>query len=79
MAKILKGNIHNNKKSHTSCLVATIKNLIIRSVKELRTPVLSFRITQEAVLHKRNILADFCGNLGKAMKNQNRTPLEYDS
>ena len=77
MIEILKGKIDKN--SHASWLLTTIKNLTKRSVKDLRIPVFSFRLTQESALHNRNILAAFDGNLGKATKDQKGTPLDYGS
>ena len=76
---MIRGNLDNNKKSHTSCQVDPIKNLIIRPFNDISIPVLSFRLTQEAVLDKINILATFGGNLVKAMKYQKGSPIEYGS
>ena len=45
--------------------------------KELRIPVLSFKRTKKSVPHNRNILAAIYGNLGKEMRPQKGTPLEY--
>ena len=75
----LKGNLNQKHKSYASCLVTTIKNLNRRPVKELRIPVFSFSRTQESAQYKSNILAAFDGNLDKAIKTQNGSPLDYGS
>ena len=79
MAAILKGKLDQKKKYHSLWLVTAIKNRIKIPVKDIRLPVLSFGLTQEVALYNSNTLATFHGNLGKATKAQNRTPLEYGS
>ena len=79
MAKILKGELDPKQNSRASWLVETIKNLILRSFKDLRIPVFSLKSTQEAALHNSNILANLYGNLGKAIKSQKVIPLDYGS
>ena len=67
MSEIFKVNLDQNKKSHASWLVMTIKNITKKTVKELRLPVLSLKCTQESALQNNNILYAFNGNLCEAM------------
>ena len=79
MAEIIKDKLDQKQKSYTSWLVKTIKNIIKRPVKEISLPVFLFRTTQEAELHKINILFLLYGNLVKAMKSQKLIHLDYGS
>ena len=56
-----------------------IKRLIIKPVKKLGTPVLSFKKTQETVIQNSQILAVFNGNLGAEIKTPKGIPLDYGS
>ena len=79
MGAILKGTLDQKQNSHASWLATTIKNIIKKPVKELCIPVLSFKRTHKSALQKRNILADFYGNLCDALKEQKGSPLDYGS
>ena len=79
MAKILKVKLDLTQKSSATWLVTTIKKLIIKPVEEFGIPVLSFKLTQEAVLQNSQILSEFNVNLGGAIKAHKGIPLDYGS
>ena len=79
MAKTQKGKMDHQQKSHTSCLVATIKQLISTKSKEFIPPVFSLRWIHKAASHNSNILAAFNGNLGEALEAYKGSPLDYGS
>ena len=60
-------------------LVTKIKNIIVKSVKELRLPLFYAKRSQESACHDSNILAAFDGNLVAVMGSQKGIPLDYGS
>ena len=79
MPKTLKIKLDHQQKSNTSWLVTTIKQLVRKISKELRTVLLSLKRTQEAAVHNSNIMAAFNVNLDEALKAQQLIPLDYGS
>ena len=59
--------------------MTTIKDIIIKTVKEIGIPVFSFKKTQEAIFQNSNILSSLNGNLSAEMEYQKGIPLEHGS
>ena len=77
--KTIKVNLDNQKKLQTLWLVTTLKQLIRTSISKLRPPLFSFKLTKEAALQNRKILANFNGDLVDTMEISKGSPLDYGS
>ena len=64
MPAILKGKIDQKQKSHASWIVMKIKNLMEKTVEDIRLLVIYFKGAQEAALQNSNIWYELYGNLG---------------
>ena len=75
----LKGNMNSQQSTNALCIVTTIKAILKTPIQKFENPIFLFRITHEAAVSNRKILAAFKGDLVAAIAAQTDSPVNYGS
>ena len=79
IANALKGKLNNQNTTNASWLVTTIKAILTIPIQKIEKLIFSFRITHEALVRNKTILAVFKGDLGKTIAAQKDFPVNSRS
>ena len=79
LSNILNGKLNRKKKTKSSWLVTTIKQILKMPIQKFDKSIFWFKIKNKAAARNRKLLAAFNGYLGAEIKAQKGSPLNYGS